>query len=188
MADETGRSRRRVLGAAGAAGATSLVLAACGAGGRSDAPATGQNAELSQPVTIEYLSRQPYEDAFDLAVNRFKARFPKAEVQRDQQANNGAFDQKLETLVSAGTPPDVAFAVGSTYHGQAAQGFYEDLAPYTVRDKSPDVADIVPFWLEAGKFREKLDFLPFDPGTMVIFWNKRLFNASGLRPPILSSR
>jgi ABC-type glycerol-3-phosphate transport system substrate-binding protein len=134
-------------------------------------------------VTVEWLSRQPYEDTFQLAVSRFKARFPQAEVQRDQQANNNAFNQKLETLVAAGTAPDIAFAVGSTYHGQAAQGFYEDLTPYTARDRALDVNDIVPFWLEAGRFRGKLYFLPFDPGTTVVFWNRRLFNSAGVKAP-----
>jgi ABC-type glycerol-3-phosphate transport system substrate-binding protein len=161
------------------------VLAACaGSGGSGDPQAsTGQAAELNQPVTVEYLSRQPYDDAFQVAIDRFRARFPKAEVSRDHQPNNNAFNQKLETLIAAGTPPDVAFAVGSTYHGQAAQGFYEDLTPYTARDKALDVNDIIPFWLEAGKFRGKLYFLPFDPGTTLVFWNKRFFNAAGVKAP-----
>lgn len=115
----TGRgvTRRRLwAGGAGAAGAA--TLAECGLGGGGASGGAAQGSELDQPVTIEYLSRQPYDEAFDAAISRFRARFPKAEVTRDQQANNGAFNQKLETLVAAGTPPDVAFAVGSTYHGQ----------------------------------------------------------------------
>ncbi len=63
-----------------------------------------------------------------------------------------------------GTPPDVAFAVGSTYHDQAAQAFYEDLIPYAARDKALDVNDVIPFWLEAGKFRGKRDRHRGGPG------------------------
>ena len=173
-------TRRSMAAASATAGA--LALAACGAGGTGGGT-EAQRAELDQPVTVEYLSRQPYEDAFQIAIDRFRARYPKAEVKRDHQPNNAAFNQKLETLVSAGTPPDVAFAVGSTYHGQAAQGIFDDLTPYTARDKALDVNDVIPFWLEAGKFRGKLYFLPFDPGTTVVFWNKRLFNAAGVKAP-----
>ncbi|MGH2353259.1 MAG: ABC transporter substrate-binding protein [Chloroflexota bacterium] len=157
------------------------LLAACAVGNRGQPAAS--SAQLHQPVTLEFLSRQPYEAAFDEAIARFRTRFPNAQVQRDHQPNNRAFNQKLETLFAAGTPPDVAFAVGSTYHGQAALGFYEDLTPYIARDKSLDVNDFVPFWLEAGKFRGKLYFFPFDPGTTLVFWNKRLFTASGLPAP-----
>jgi multiple sugar transport system substrate-binding protein len=179
-----GRSvtRRAVAGAgvtlpAGAA-------AACGLLGRGQPAAGGAGrAELAQPAALEWLTRQPYEPAFEAAIRLFRARFPQAEVRRDQQANNNSFNQKLETLIAAGTPPDVAFAVGSTYHGQAAQGFYEDLTPYVARDKSFDVNDFVPFWIEAGRFRGKLYFFPFDPGTMVVFWNKRLFTNAGLPAP-----
>jgi multiple sugar transport system substrate-binding protein len=177
----TGRTTRRViLGAGGTMHA--VVLAACGANSGSGVE-QAQQAELNQPVTVEFISRQPYEDAFELAIGRFKARFPKAEVRRDHLPNNATFNQKLETLVAAGTPPNVAFAVGSTYHGQAAQGFYEDLTPYTAKDKALDVNDVIPFWLEAGKFRNKLYFLPFDPGTTLVFWNRRLFSSAGVKQP-----
>jgi ABC-type glycerol-3-phosphate transport system substrate-binding protein len=184
MAGASARATRRTLGAVTATAVTALGAACLPPGGREGAGAGGAaQAELSQPVTVEWLSRQPYEQTFDLAVGRFKARVPRAEVQRDQQPNNTVFNQKLETLVAAGTAPDIAFAVGSTYHGQAAQGFFEDLTPYTARDRALDVNDIVPFWLEAGRFRGKLYFLPFDPGTTVVFWNRRLFNTDGVRAP-----
>jgi multiple sugar transport system substrate-binding protein len=172
-------TRRATLGGLSAAGVAG-TLGACTRG----APGQPSSAaELDQAVTLDFLTRQPYEAAFEEAIARFRARFPKAQVQRDHQANNTAFNQKLETLAAAGTPPDVAFAVGSTYHGQAARGFFEDLTPYLGRDKTLDVNDFVPFWLEAGKFRGKLYFFPFDPGTTVVFWNKRHFAAAGLKAP-----
>jgi multiple sugar transport system substrate-binding protein len=177
----TTRSRRRLLGGAPGAVLPALAIAACGQAPAG--PTAPQGAELNEPTTVEYLSRQPYEEAFELAIARFRERYPRAQVQRDHQPNNGAFNQKLETLVAAGTAPDVAFAVGSTYHGQAAQGFYEDLTPYAGRDRDLDVNDVIPFWLEAGRFRGKLYFLPFDPGTTLVFWNKRAFASAGLRAP-----
>jgi multiple sugar transport system substrate-binding protein len=176
-------TRRRLPGAVGGAAAPALA-AGCVAPEITvpGAPPTG--GEVTGPATLEFLTReQPYDEIFEQAVQGFRAKFPQIEVARDHQSGNGPFNQKLETLVAAGTPPDVAFATGSTYHGQAARGFYQDLTPYAARDRSFDLNDFVPFWLEAGRYRNKQYLFPFDAGTMVLYWNRRHFGDAGVKPP-----
>jgi multiple sugar transport system substrate-binding protein len=174
-------TRRRFLGGAGSAAVP--ALAACGgpATGTGGAPVGG---DRTKPSSIEYLTRETvYDPYFAEIVNRFRATYPQIEVQRDHQSGNDTFNPKLETLVAAGTPPDAAYVTGSTYHGQAARGLFDDLTPYVNRDKALDAADFVPFWLESAKFRGKLYFFPFDGGVLDLFWNARLLSGAGHKPP-----
>jgi multiple sugar transport system substrate-binding protein len=173
--------RRSVLGVAGGAASIPLLLAACAAPGAQSGPTL--SGDLTKPSSLEFMTRETvYDPYFAEIVRRFNTKYPQIEVKRDHQSGNDTFNPKLETLVAAGTPPDSAYVTGSTYHGQAARGMFDDLTPYANKDKALDVGDFVPFWLESAKFRSKLYFFPFDGGMLELFWNPRLLSASGVRP------
>lgn len=98
---------------------------------------------------------------------------------------NADFDTKLQTMVAAGTPPDVFSHWGSTGFGDFyKRGLVADLMPFIQRDHY-DLSDFIPQVLEIYKINGKIMGLPMLSTGSFVFYNKDLFDAAGVKyPPI----
>ncbi len=170
-------TRRTVLGAMAPVGGMAF-LAACGAGG-SDMPATGKDvAGVVQPmVRGDQLERDLHGKAFAA----FQQQYPNIKV--DAIDAGDSYDDKTQALLAAGTPPSLWFAGGNVgYRHWANKGVIQNLDPLISRDKY-DLKQFYESYLPFHKFNGKYMALPSAYLPWVLFYNKSLFDAAGVKYP-----
>lgn len=155
----------------------SLVLTAC-AGRQAQAPASSNG-----PVTI---SMMMWGDPAELEVwNQIVADFHQAKPNITVKVEVSDWDSywtKLKTLLSADTPPDVFAMDAPLYLDYQSRGVLLNLQPYL--DKNPDMLKgVYPQTLEAYKTSDGMYGLPRDFQTIVLFYNKDMFDAAGQTYP-----
>jgi multiple sugar transport system substrate-binding protein len=153
----------------------SLMLTACGG---AQAPASS-----NEPVTI---SMMMWGDPAELEVwNQIVADFHQAKPNITVKVEVSDWDSywtKLKTLLSADTPPDVFAMDAPLYLDYQSRGVLLNLQPYL--DKSPDMLKgVYPQTLEAYKTADGMYGLPRDFQTIVLFYNKDMFDAAGVAYP-----
>ncbi len=152
----------------------SLLLAACGA--KPLAASTG-------PVTI---SMMMWGDPAELDVwNQIVADFHQAQPNITVKVEVSDWDSywtKLKTMLSANTPPDVFAMDAPLYLDYQSRGVLLNLQPYL--DKNPGMLDgVYPQTLQAYKTPDGMYGLPRDFQTIVLFYNKDMFDAANVAYP-----
>ncbi len=153
----------------------SLILTACGG---AQAPASS-----NEPVTI---SMMMWGDPAELEVwNKIVADFHQAKPNITVKVEVSDWDSywtKLKTLLSADTPPDVFAMDAPLYLDYQSRGVLLNLQPYL--DKNPDLLNgVYPQTLDAYKTSDGMYGLPRDFQTIVLFYNKDMFDAAGVDYP-----
>ncbi len=93
-----------------------------------------------------------------------------------------AYWDKLKTQLSAGTPPDVFAMDAPLFLDYQSRGVLLNLQPYI--DKDPEMLkDVYPQTLEAYKVADGYYGLPRDFQTIVLFYNKDMFDKAGVAYP-----
>jgi multiple sugar transport system substrate-binding protein len=154
----------------------SLLLTACG-GAKAPAPAAGAPAEISMMM---------WGDPAELEVwNQIVADFHQAKPNITVKVEVSDWDSywtKLKTMLSAGTPPDVFAMDAPLYLDYQSRGVLLNLQPYL--DKNPDMLKgVYPQTLEAYKTADGMYGLPRDFQTVVLFYNKDMFDAAKVAYP-----
>lgn len=158
---------RRFLGMLGVVGAAALVMTAC-------APAV----ESDGPVTITYtnfISNDGNEDNLQTIVDAFEAENPDITVEVTTLPYNDYFTA-LQTDLAAGTVADVFDTNYDSFPQLAANGVF---APLTVADPDAYRGSL----LEAYSADGVQYALPSSFSTVVLYYNKDLFDAAGLDYP-----
>jgi multiple sugar transport system substrate-binding protein len=114
-------------------------------------------------------------------VDEFQTANPNIKVNVDVSDWTSYWD-KLKTLMAGGTPPDVFAMDAPLYPDYQSRGVLLNLQPYL--DKDPKALDgIYPVTLEAYKKADGYYGLPRDFQTIVLFYNKDMFDAAGVAYP-----
>ncbi len=153
----------------------SLVLAACG-GAKAPAAVTG-------PVEISMMMwGDPAElEVWNQIVSDFHTAQPNITV-KVEVSDWDSYWTKLKTMLSAGTPPDVFAMDAPLYLDYQSRGVLLNLQPYL--DKNAGMLDgVYPQTLEAYKTPDGMYGLPRDFQTIVLFYNKDMFDAAGVAYP-----
>lgn len=148
-------------------------------------PATPPAAAATQaaPVDITYMMWGSPEElaVWQQIVNDFHAAHPNVTVKVDVADWDGYWE-KLKTLYAGGTPPDVYAMDAPLYPDWAERGVLLNLQPYI--DASPGLLDgLYPGTLTAYKRADGYYGLPRDFQTIVLFYNKDMFDAAGVAYP-----
>jgi multiple sugar transport system substrate-binding protein len=178
-------SRTRI-GAVALAATGALLLAAC-SGTASGAPATSDPATsaattaAADPVTITYnnfISNGGNEDNLGKIVTAFEAANPgiTVDVKTMPYAD---YNTALQTDVAAGTTADVFDVESATYGALAHAGAIAEL-------KGVDASQYKPSLLQAYQQDGKQYALPSSFSTVVLFYNKDLFDKAGVAYPTAS--
>jgi multiple sugar transport system substrate-binding protein len=167
-----------------------LLLTACG--GKTAAVATSQapvgtsavpSVTSAAPVKITYMEwGDPAElDVWKAIVSDFEAANPNISV--DVQVSDwDSYWTKLKTLLAASSSPDVFAMDAPLYLDYQARGSLLNLQPYI--DKNPGMLDgLFPNTLEAYKTPQGYFGLPRDFQTIVVFYNKDMFDKAGVAYP-----
>jgi multiple sugar transport system substrate-binding protein len=93
------------------------------------------------------------------------------------------FDTKMQTMIAAGTPPDVWSHWGpSGFQDYVKRGLVADLTPLIEKDKF-DLSDFEKAVLDIYTVDGKIMGLPILTTGSYIFYNKDLFDAAGVKYP-----
>ena len=165
--------------AATTAPAPAAVPAATTAPAPTAAPATGQKVEVIWYVRSD-ASEQNWENT--VAIPGFEATHPNIKVNL-VVVPWADFDTKMQTMIAAGTPPDIWSQWGpSGFQDYVKRGLVADLTPYIQKDNF-DLTDFVPSVLDIYKVNGKVMGLPILTTGSFIFYNKDLFDAAGVAYP-----
>ncbi|MBX3066577.1 MAG: sugar ABC transporter substrate-binding protein [Anaerolineae bacterium] len=137
----------------------------------------------AQDIQLSYMMWGSPEElqVWQTIVDEFQAANPGIKVDVDV-SDWGAYWDKLRTLFAGSTPPDVFAMDAPLYPDWQSRGALLNLQPYL--DKSPDLlADVYPVTLETYKRDDGYYGLPRDFQTIVLFYNKDLFDAAGVAYP-----
>jgi multiple sugar transport system substrate-binding protein len=153
----------------------SLLLAACGGGAK---PAAEQG-----PVEITFTMWGAPEElaVWQAVVDDFQKVNPNITVKVDV-SDWDSYWTKLNTLIAGGTPPDVFAMDAPLFLDWQSRGALLNLQPYI--DANPGFLDgIYPQTLTAYKTADGYYGLPRDFQTIVLFYNKDMFDAAGVDYP-----
>jgi multiple sugar transport system substrate-binding protein len=154
-----------------------LLLSACGG------KTTGSNATNNGPVQITYME---WGDPAELSVWKaivadFEAANPNIKVNVDV-SDWDSYWTKLKTLLAANTPPDVFAMDAPLYLDYQSRGVLLNLQPYI--DSNPGMLDgLFPNTLTAYQTPDGYFGLPRDFQTIVVFYNKDMFDKAGVPYP-----
>lgn len=150
---------------------TSIVLSACGGGA------------AKGPVTISFMAWGAPEElaVWQQIVDDFQAANPKIKVSVEV-SDWDSYWTKLKTLLAANTPPDVFAMDAPLYLDYQSRGQLLNLQPYI--DKNSGMLDgFYPVTLQAYKLSDGYYGMPRDFQTIVLFYNKDMFDKAGMAYP-----
>jgi multiple sugar transport system substrate-binding protein len=156
-----------------------MLLASCGG----QATPAGEPAAGAAPVELTFMMWGAPEElaVWNKIVEEFQTQSPNIKV-NVEVSDWTAYWEKLKTMLAAGTPPDL-FAMDAPYYlDYQTRGVLKNLQPYL--DQNPDLlTGVYPQTLEAYQTAEGYFGLPRDFQTIVLFYNKDMFDKAGVAYP-----
>jgi raffinose/stachyose/melibiose transport system substrate-binding protein len=175
-------SRRNLLQLVGLGVPASVALAACGSS-PSKTGAAGGSGGGKGAASYWTLSGKPQEDIRKDTVARFNKANPKTTIVETQFAND-AYKQKVKTAIGAGKAPTLIWGWG----GGGLKSYVDadqvvDLTSWI--GENPDLkSNRFPSSFGAATVNNKLYALPIETvAPIVLFWNKKVFDQVGAKPP-----
>ena len=135
-----------------------------------------------KPVTFWYESASPenQDNLKTLLVDPFNAAHPEDLLSIDFRGSD--LDKQLRVAMLSGTGPDVVFTAGPSYVASMAQaGQLMPLDDYAKKYGWND--NLLPIFLDLGKYDGKLYALAKTYETLGLFYNKTLFKTNGWEAP-----
>jgi multiple sugar transport system substrate-binding protein len=121
--------------------------------------------------------------AYESLVAAFEAQHPEIDVQVEHVASEDDYLQRLAADFAAGTPADVIFLNYRRFASFAARGVLEPLGPRFTASSVLTATDFAKPALDAFRFRGDLVCLPQNVSSLVVYYDKDLFDAAGLPYP-----
>jgi multiple sugar transport system substrate-binding protein len=172
------RSRREVLRSALAAGAGAALAAGLGTAG-----CVYKEPDPPGIVTLDFYTYATPEfiELFEhRLVPQFQAKFPHIRVRVNNSMGDAGYDAKLLTLIAGKMAPDVFHVTQQNFPFYAAKEMLLPLDGLLASDPELKREDFYPQLLQGMSFgpegKEQLVGLPSDFSTIVLFYNKDLFD------------
>lgn len=113
----------------------------------------------------------------------FEKKHPGIKVRFNEAFGDKMYDGKLLTLIAGGVAPDVFHVVQSNFPSYAAKENVLPLDEFIANDPSFSLNDFYPVLADAMRYKEKLVGLPSDFSTIIMFYNRDLFDRCGVEYP-----
>lgn len=160
------------------AAVATLLLASCVGTGE---PPQGDSS--SGPISVLLWAEPEELPAYREVISRFAEVEPGIEVRLIHTGNRDDLLTRLSTSFSGGTPPDL-FLLNYRFIGQyQARGVLEPVQPYLEGSDAFEREDFFSQALEAFTFDGVLTCLPQNVSSLVVYFNKDLFQEIGLEGP-----
>ena len=115
----------------------------------------------------------------------FEETYPSIDASLELTPGGTNYFEKLQTLIAAGTPPDVFDMWEGYVQPYAANGVLMDLTPYVETDPEWKMGDFQPAAVSASSYKGRLYTIvrDFYPGPAMFFYNKDLFDKAKVEYP-----
>ncbi len=191
------RSRRQMLKLM-ATGTAGIVLAAC-APQATEAPtqAAGGNEEPAPTTAVSKIEEgslvcllccgtdetHALQEKFN---TYFSTTYPSIKTSLELTPGGTNYFEKLQTMIAAGTAPDVFDMWEGYVQPYAANGVLMDFTPYVDADPEWKMDDFQPAAITASSYEGKLYAMmrDFYPGPAMFFYNKDIFDAAKIDYPV----
>jgi multiple sugar transport system substrate-binding protein len=138
-------------------------------------------ATAQTEITFQLWGSPQEGEVWTRVAEAFEAAHPGVSV-KVEVADWDSYWEKLRVLISGGTPPDVFAMDAPLYPDWQSRGALLNLQPFL--DADPAALDgVFPVTLEAYKTPEGYFGLPRDFQTIVLYYNKDMFDAAGVSYP-----
>ena len=120
---------------------------------------------------------------YERLVEAFGEKQPDIEVQLRHIPSQKEYRQKLATEFSAGVPPDVMLLNYRRFATFAAEGALEPLESYLKQSQVIQSDDFFAIAVDAFHFEGQLWCIPQNISSLVVYYNRDLFDAAGMPYP-----
>jgi multiple sugar transport system substrate-binding protein len=148
-----------------------LFLAAC----------SGNEAE--GPVSFSVFGDPAELAAYQSLVEAFQAQHPNIPIELQHIPGQSEYRQRLAAGFSAGDPPDITLINYRRFAAFADQGGLEPLGPYLQESELIATSDFYEPAIQSFTFRDQLWCIPQNISSLVVYYNKNMFDAAGLSYP-----
>jgi multiple sugar transport system substrate-binding protein len=121
--------------------------------------------------------------AYERLVADFTRHHPQIQVALLHVPGQGDYRKRLGIDFAAGTPADVVLINYRRYAAFAARGVLEPLGPYLAQSRVIKEEDFYPQVMEPFRWQGTLACLPQNLSSLVVYYNKTLFDRAGLPHP-----
>jgi multiple sugar transport system substrate-binding protein len=122
-------------------------------------------------------------NAYKTLIAEFERAEPDIDVQLVEASDREDLIAKLSTSLAGGSPPDL-FLMNYRFYGQfAARGALEPLEPYIDGSNRFELADFYPQAVDAFRWDGQVTCLPQNLSSLVVYFNRDLFEKYAVPPP-----
>ena len=121
--------------------------------------------------------------AYETVVAAFEEQHPEIDVQVEHIASEDDYLQRLAADFAAGTPADVIFLNYRRFASFANRGVLEPLGPRLTASSVVQASDFAAPAMDAFEFGGELVCIPQNVSSLVVYYDKDLFDAAGLPYP-----
>jgi multiple sugar transport system substrate-binding protein len=121
--------------------------------------------------------------AYQMLVDSFEQQNPKINVELIHIPGQEEYRRRLGTDFAAGSPADVLLVNYRRYAAFAAKGALEPLGPYLAKSSLISEGKFYPQALAAFTWQEQLYCIPQNVSSLVVYYNKDLFDTAGVDYP-----
>jgi multiple sugar transport system substrate-binding protein len=141
------------------------------------------DGELTGSISFGFWGDPAEAGAYEELVAEFEARNPGVEVAIEYVPDSGDFYARLATGYAAGDVPDV-FLINYRRYGQfAAAGALTPVGPMLAESTVISAEDYYPEPMESFTYEGELVCLPQNLSSLVVYYNRDLFDAAGVPYP-----
>ncbi len=151
----------------------SVLVAACGGSGGSD----------TAPITWQVWADPEEAEVYQAIIDAYATANPGAEVTLNAIPDRKTFLSRLSASFASGSPPDV-YLVNYRHNGQfATKGVLEPLGPKLEKAKGLSADQFFDVPMQAFTVDGVLQCIPFNQSSLVVYYNKDLFEQHGVALP-----
>jgi multiple sugar transport system substrate-binding protein len=121
--------------------------------------------------------------AYETLVAAFEATHPEIDVTIVHVPDQADYRRRLATDFSAGTPADIVFINYRRCASLAAKGAIEPLGPYLAKSRAIEESDFYAETIKPFYWEGKLQCIPQNLSSLVVYYNKSLFDTAGAQYP-----
>ncbi|HLF73951.1 MAG TPA: sugar ABC transporter substrate-binding protein [Anaerolineales bacterium] len=121
--------------------------------------------------------------AYRKLVDSFEQQHPEIEVELTQIPGQADYRKRLTADIIAGTPADVVLINYRRYAAFASTGTLEPLGAYLERSQLIKESDFYPEAIKPYKWKDMLMCIPQNLSSLVVYYNKGLFDQAGIPYP-----